>query len=35
MDKKIIKFGKAEIKKHNFRQHKDPISIYDVDINKK
>ena len=34
MDKKIIKFGETEIKKHKCHQHKSPISIYNVDINK-
>ena len=27
MDKKIIKFGNAQIEKQNFHQHKSPISI--------
>ena len=34
VDKKIIRFGETEIEKHNCHQHKNPISIYNVDINK-
>ena len=30
----MIKFGDAEVEKHKFHQHKNPISIYDVDIDK-
>ena len=29
-----MKVGETEIEKHNFHQHKNPISIFDVDINK-
>ena len=32
MGKKIITFGNAELEKHNFQQHKIPISIYDEKI---
>ena len=31
----MIKFDGTEIEKHKFYQHKNPISIYNVDINKK
>ena len=31
---KIIKFGDAEIHKQKFHQHKRPISIKNIDINK-
>ena len=34
MSKEIIKFDDTEIEKHKFHQHKNPISIYHVDINK-
>ena len=34
MEKTIIKFGDIEIKKQNFHQHKKPISIKHIDINK-
>ena len=34
MKKTIIKFGDIEIQKQKFHQHKRPISIKDVDINK-
>ena len=34
MDKKFIKFVDNEIGKHNFHQHKSPISIRNIDINK-
>ena len=34
MDKKIIKFGKTEIEKYKFHQHKNSISIYNVYTNK-
>ena len=34
MKKTIIKFGDIEIQKQKFQQHKRPISIKDVDINK-
>ena len=34
MDQKIIKFGDTEIEKHNFHQHKNPIPISNIDINK-
>ena len=32
MGKEIIKFDETEIEKHKFHQHKEPISLYDVDI---
>ena len=32
---KVIKFGDIEIKKQKFHQHKEPISIKNIDINKK
>ena len=31
---KIIKFGNTEIEKYKFHQHKGPISINSIDINK-
>ena len=34
IEKTIIKFGDIEIKKQKFHQHKRPISIKDIDINK-
>ena len=34
MDKKIVKFGDFEIEKQTFHQHKRPISIKNLDINK-
>ena len=34
MEKTIIKFGNIEIKKQKFHQHKRPISIKNIDINK-
>ena len=34
MKKTIIKFGDIEIQKQKFHQHKRPISVKDVDINK-
>ena len=34
MDKKDIKFSEIEIGRHKYHQHKNPISIYDVDIKK-
>ena len=34
MEKTIIKFGNAEIRKQKFHQHKRPISINNIDINK-
>ena len=34
MKKTITKFGDIEIQKQKFHQHKRPISIKDVDINK-
>ena len=34
MDKKAIKFGDTEIEKHEFHQHKTPILINNIDINK-
>ena len=32
---KLLKFGDIEIQKQNFYQHKGPISIKNVDINKR
>ena len=34
MGKEIITFGDIEIEKYNFHQHKSPIAIGDVNINK-
>ena len=34
MEKTIIKFGDAKIKKHKLHQYKKPISIKNTDINK-
>ena len=34
MEKTITKFGGIDIQKQNFHQHKIPISIKNVDINK-
>ena len=34
MEKAIIKFGDTEIEKQKFHQHKIPISIKNIDINK-
>ena len=34
MEKAVIKFGDIEIEKQKFHQHKRPISINDIDINK-
>ena len=34
MEEIILKFGDIEIKKQKFHQHKGPISIKNVDINK-
>ena len=34
MDKTIIKFGDTEIEKQKFHQHKKPILIKNIDINK-
>ena len=34
MEKIIIKFGDTEIEKQIFQQHKRPISIKNIDINK-
>ena len=34
MDKKIIKFDDTKIEEYEFHQHKSPISINDIDINK-
>ena len=34
MEKTIIKFGDIEIQKQKFHQHKGPISIKNIDINK-
>ena len=33
MDKKVIKFGDTEIKKHKFHQHDSLTSINNIDIN--
>ena len=35
MNKKIIKYDDTEIKKYNFYQYKRPISIRNININKK
>ena len=32
--KNVIKFGDIEIQKQNFHQHKEPIAIRNIDINK-
>ena len=34
MDKEIIKFDDTEIEEYKFHQHKSPILINDIDINK-
>ena len=34
MDKKVVKIGDTEIEKHEFHQHKIPILINNIDINK-
>ena len=34
MEKTILKFGDTEIEKQKFHQHKRPISIKNIDINK-
>ena len=34
MDKKIIKFDDTETEEYEFHQHKSPISINNIDINK-
>ena len=34
MEKKIVKFGDLEIEKQTFHQHKTPILIENIDINK-
>lgn len=34
MGEKIIRFGDIEVKKRKFHQHKSPISIYDVNIDR-
>ena len=34
IDKKIIKFSDTQIEKHKFHQHKSPILINNIDINK-
>ena len=34
MGKTIIKFGDIEIRKQKFHQHKRPVSIKNIDINK-
>ena len=34
MDKEIITFENTEVEKHTFHQHKNPIKIYDVNIDR-
>ena len=34
MGKQIITFGNTEIEKHKFHQHKSPVSIYDVNVDR-
>ena len=34
MEKTVIKFGDIEIRKQKFHQHKRPVSIKNIDINK-
>ena len=34
MGTKIITFGNTEVGKHRFHQHKNPILIYDVNIDR-
>ena len=34
MDKKIIKFDDTKIEEYEFHEHKSPISINNIDINK-
>ena len=34
MDYKIVAIGNTEIKKHKFHYHRNPISIFDITINK-
>ena len=34
MGKEVITFDNIEVEKHKFHQHKSPISIWDVNINK-
>ena len=34
-DKKVKRFGDTEIEKHKFHQHKNPVSINNININKK
>ena len=34
MDKTVIKFDETEIEKHKFYQHKSPILMNNIDINK-
>ena len=34
MDKKVIKFDGTEIEEYKFHQHKSPISINTIDVNK-
>ena len=33
MNKKILTFAETKTEKHKFHQHKNPLSINDVDIN--
>ena len=34
MGKEIIAFGDIEVEKHKFDQHKNPMSIYNINIDK-
>ena len=34
MEKTVIRFGDTEIEKQKFHQHKRPISIENIDVNK-
>ena len=34
MHKEIIAFSNIDLEKHKFHQHKNPISVYDVNINR-
>ena len=34
MGKEVIKFGKVEVVKHKFHQHKCPILIYDGNVDR-
>ena len=35
MGKEIVTFGKIEIEKYKLHQRKNPISIYDMDVDRK